>query len=154
MNDSKSSPRSAWDQALVRLNVREYGVTEMAQYLTRKGYDSGEIEQTMKELMARGLLSDERYAAVLARHVIARGKGPSYLQARLRQKGVRLTASQAKSLFQNFSSHSEIDLAMRILETRYPRANQDLKQKQRAFSGLIRRGISPDVAREALRKLR
>lgn len=145
------SEASARDQALIRLNVREYSAGEMRAYLKRKGFETGEIGPLVEELVAQGLISDDRYSRIIARHSANRGKGPGYIQAKLRQKGVKLSSQEAKSLFQEHSSESELDLAKRILESRYPDAFENFKEKQRAYQGLIRRGISHEVAQLCLK---
>jgi SOS response regulatory protein OraA/RecX len=143
---------SAREQALIRLNVREYSAGEMRMYLKRKGYELTDIDPVITELVERGLISDERYSKIIARHSAARGKGPGYIQAKLRQKGVRLGSEQAKALFQEHSMESEIDLARRILDSRYPDAFEGPKERQRAYAGLIRRGISHETTQQALRR--
>jgi SOS response regulatory protein OraA/RecX len=152
-NEEFQNMRTALQQALMRLNVREYAAGEMRNYLKRKGFEAAEIEDAVKCLVEKGLISDERYSRIIARHTAQRGKGPGYIQAKLRQKGVRLDASQAKKLFDETSSESELDLAKRILETKYPRAKESMKERQRAYNGLIRRGISHDIARDCFKEL-
>lgn len=146
MSDATEDRRSARDTALIRLNVREYSAGEMRMYLKRKGYELSEIDPVVMEFVTDGLISDGRYSKIIARHSANRGKGPGYIQAKLRQKGVKLSPQEAKSLFQENSSESELDLAKRILESRYPNAFENFKEKQRAYQGLIRRGISHEVA--------
>lgn len=140
------SNATARDAALIRLNVREYSAGEMRMYLKRKGYELSEIDPVVAEFVTEGLISDGRYSKIIARHSANRGKGPGYIQAKLRQKGVKLSSQEAKSLFQENSSETELDLAKRILESRYPNAFENFKEKQRAYQGLIRRGISHEVA--------
>jgi SOS response regulatory protein OraA/RecX len=151
--EEKNQPekRSVRDLALIRLNVREYGANEMRMYLKRKGYELSEIDPVIEEFVAEGLISDARFSKIMARHSANRSKGPGYIQAKLRQKGVKLSSQEAKSLFQENSSESEMELAQRILESRYPNAAEGFKEKQRAYQGLIRRGISHDVAQLCLK---
>ena len=151
-SDSEKSERTARDQALIRLNVREYSAGEMKSYLKRKGYEKVEIDTTVDQLVSEGLISDGRYSRIIARHSANRGKGPGYIQAKLRQKGVKLSSSDAKALFNEHSSETELDLAKRILEARYPKAFDNFKEKQRAYQGLIRRGISHEVAQLCFKK--
>jgi regulatory protein len=144
--------RSARQQALIRLNVREYAAGEMSSYLRRKKYDVAEINEAVKQLVEEGLINDDRYSKIIARHSANRGKGPGYIQAKLRQKGVKLSSTEAKTLFSENSSESELELAKRILEARYPLAFENMKEKQRAYQGLIRRGISHEVAQRCMKK--
>jgi regulatory protein len=153
MSDEEKKP-SAYQQALYRLNVREYGAVEMATYLRRKGYERGEIDDAVAQLVAKDLISDARFSKIIARHTAQRGKGPAYIRAKLRQKGIKIDPAQARELFEDSSSESELELARRILETKYPRATENMKERQRAYQGLIRRGISHDVARACFKQSR
>lgn len=143
--------RSAKEQALLRLNAREYAAGEMKSYLKRKGYEAAEISEVVETLVAEGLISDERYSRVIARNSSGRSKGPGYIRMKLRQKGVQLSPEEARTLFQENSSESESDLALRLLRSRYPRAHESPKERQRAYQGLIRRGISHEIAQRCLR---
>jgi regulatory protein len=144
--------RSARQQALIRLNSREYAAGEMISYLKRKKFEQSEIIQTVDRLVEEGLISDARYSKIIARHSANRGKGPGYIQAKLRQKGVKLNSTEAKALFAEHASESELELAKRIIESRYPRAFENMKEKQRAYQGLIRRGISHEAAQLCMKK--
>lgn len=150
MSDSESNPQvraTALQQALTRLNVREYGAQEMKNYLRRKAYGPEEIDEAVEALVQKGLISDERFSRIIARHSAQRGKGPGYIRSKLHQKGVKLDSSQAKQLFDELSPEPEIELARRLLASKYPRAFESMKERQRAYQGLIRRGISHDVVK-------
>ena len=150
-SSSANSERSARQQALIRLNVREYAAGEMISYLKRKKYELAEIKQTVDRLVEEGLISDQRYSKIIARHSANRGKGPGYIQSKLRQKGIKMSSTEAKALFAEHSTESELELAKRILESRYPRAFENIKEKQRAYQGLIRRGISHETAQRCMK---
>jgi SOS response regulatory protein OraA/RecX len=145
--------RTALDQAKMRLGVREYSAGEMKSYLRRKKFESAEIEQAVAELVEKGLISDGRYSKIIARHSALRGKGPGYIKSKLMQKGVKLDSSEAKKLFDENSTETELELGRRILEARYPKAHENMKEKQKAYQGLIRRGISHEVARLCFKKI-
>ena len=70
---------------------------------------------------------------------------------KLRQKGIQVSAEKARELFTENSSESETELARRLLRSRYPRAGENAKERQRAYQGLIRRGISHEVARRCIK---
>jgi SOS response regulatory protein OraA/RecX len=142
--------------ALHRLSVREYGSGELRAYLRRKGATSAEAEKVVEDLVERGHINDERYARVIARHQAHRDKGPAYVLMRLRQKGVNLSQAKVRELFQEAlpeSVESELELARRVVEKRYPEALQpacDPKERARAFAALQRRGFSRDAISRAL----
>jgi SOS response regulatory protein OraA/RecX len=140
--------------AMHRLSVREYGSGEMRSYLKRKGVPAPEADQVVEELLQRKLLDDERYARVVARHQAFRSKGPDFVQMRLRQKGVSLSRQKVQEIFREVlpeSAGSELEMARRVVERKYPRANIDQKEKAKAFAALARRGFSMDVIMKAFR---
>lgn len=139
--------------ALARLSVREYGSGEMRTYLIRKGASEADAEAVVSELMAGRLIDDERYARVIARHQAFRDKGPAYVMSRLREKGVNLPMTTIRAIYQEAMPEgleSELELARRVVERRYPRALRDRAEKQRAYQALLRRGFSSEVVRRCL----
>lgn len=144
---------STRDLAIQRLSVREYGSGEMRSYLIRKGAPPEEATEVVAELVGDKLIDDERYARVIARHQAFRDKGPSYVLARLRQKGVRLPLTRVRAIYQETlpeQLNSELDLARRLVDRRYPRAHEDRDELRRAYGALVRRGFSREVAQKVL----
>ena len=76
---------AAATRALARRDYSERGLRER---LTRGGVDAGELEETVTELLAVGLLDDERFADRRARALAERGKGNSAIRFDLRRQGV------------------------------------------------------------------
>jgi SOS response regulatory protein OraA/RecX len=148
-----SAAKQALELAKMRLGVREYAAGEMKSYLRRKKFEPREIEEAVNELVEKGLISDGRYSKIIARHSAQRGKGPGYIRSKLMQKGVKVDPATAKKLYDENSTESELELGRRILEARYPKAHENMKEKQKAYQGLIRRGISHDVARLCFKKI-
>lgn len=136
--------------ALNRLSVREYAAAEMRAYLLRKGVDEAQAETIVAELVRDGMISDERYSRVIARHQAHRGKGPHYIAAKLRQKGVRTDARRVRELYREVAPLDELEAARQVVETRYPRAFEDEKVRSRAYLGLLRRGFSSETAMRSL----
>jgi regulatory protein len=144
----------AKDLALHRLSVREYGSGEMRSYLIRKGVTPEQAARVVDELLAEKLIDDERYARVIARHQAFRDKGPAYVRARLRQKGVNISPARIQSIYNETMPEnlgSELDLARSVVERRYPRAFADPTERRKAYQALLRRGFSPDVVQRCLK---
>jgi regulatory protein len=144
--------RDPKDMALKRLDVREYSAGEMRSYLQRKGFSKEQAAQAVAELVEENLINDKRYARVVSRHQSTRGKGPMYIMAKLRTKGVSLDRREASAMYQDTASEDELTTARRVLETRYPRAHENQRELQRAYQGLVRRGFTSDVVRQCLKK--
>ena len=141
--------------AMKRLSVREYGSGEMRSYLIRKGASEEQAERIVAELVDRKMIDDERYARVVARHQAFRDKGPSYVLMKLRQKGVQLPLKKVQEIFEETlpeSAGSELEMARKVVERRYPRAHEDRAELRKAYQALLRRGFSRDVVRKCLFK--
>ena len=71
---------------------REHGSAELKTKLTRRfrkrDCDLEAVEQTVRQLIEEGLLSDERFAASRVRQLANRGYGPSRIRNDLRQQRV------------------------------------------------------------------
>lgn len=148
MNQEKPDPRNL---ALGRLSVREYSAAEMRAYLKRKGVSDQEARSTVQALVEEGLISDLRYARALTRDQTFKDKGPAYIHAALRRKGVQIDSRQVKEIYAEVSDRDELSAARAVVEKRYPRAFSDPKERQRAYAALVRRGFSPSVASRCLR---
>ena len=138
--------------ALIRLSVREYGSGEMRAYLRRKGVDEPEAQEIVAELVKSGQISDERYSRVITRHQAHRGKGPHYIVAKLREKGVKTDARKVREFYREAAPMDELETARRVVEIRYPRAFEDEAERRRAYQALLRRGFSSDVASRCVNK--
>ena len=76
---------AAATRALARRDYSERGLRER---LTRGGVDAGKLEEAITELLAVGLLDDERFAGRRARALAERGKGDGAIRFDLRRQGV------------------------------------------------------------------
>jgi regulatory protein len=139
--------------AMRRISIREYGATELKSYLIRKGATPEQAEEVVSQLVAEQRIDDRRYARVIARHQAFRDKGPAYVLAKLRQKGLKLSMHEVQSLYEENlprARESELEMAREVLERRYPHAFESQAEKKRAYEGLLRRGFSRDVVRKCL----
>ncbi len=146
--------KRAQELALKRLGRSEISASEMERYLRRKEIDAAIAQEVVADFVGRGHISDERYAAMVARSQLGRGKGPGVVRRKLAQKGVRLDRAGLKELVHGVDGFDEHAAALQVLERRYPQAGTDQKAAARAFQGLVRRGFSFEVARAALQKMR
>lgn len=140
----------ARELALKRLTLREHSARELEVYLERRGFSVEIIESTLALLMKEKLLDDRRYARSLTRSQALHEKGPGYIHQKLQQKGIRIELSEVRSLFNETSDRDEMEMARSLVERRYPRAHEDEAVLRRAYSALLRRGFSGEIARKAL----
>lgn len=165
MTNDRQRERKPWDKpkveftlpearnlALKRLGSREYGAKEMAAYLKRKGVKAEDIETVVADLVSSELINDRRYARVVARSQVNRGKGSIYVMHKLRQKGVKAELSEVKELVSDVSDVSEVEAARQIVERKYPGFTTDRNEAQRAYQALLRRGFTHEIARQVVLK--
>jgi regulatory protein len=141
----------AYVLALARLTAREYSARELRSYLLRKGHAEDDVDAALARLSEEGRLDDQRYARMMTRHQFLRGKGPAYIQAKLRQKGVSADLGDIRRMIGDEAPEGELQSARRIVERRYPDALTDRDEAQRAYTALLRRGFTRDIARQAVR---
>lgn len=143
---------AARDLAIRRLSVREYSAAEMRSYLKRKGFANPAIDEVVRELVEDQLISDERYSRVVTRHQAMRDKGPAYIMAKLRQKGVLVDMHRARELYRE-NLGDEVAKVRSIAEKRYASAldpGADEATRNRAYQGLVRRGFSREAVARCL----
>lgn len=141
--------------ALRRVTLREHGAKELEDWLVKREVDRALAQTIVGELVEDGSIDDQRYTRVVARAQAMRGKGPRYIQAKMRRKGVRVELSRVSEIYGEVAEGSsaadaEFEAARRIVELRYAAAATDLKIKARAFRALLARGFSMQVARKAI----
>ena len=143
-------------QALRRLGLREHSRKELEVWLLRKfGKENRTvIVEVLAQIEGQGGISDERYAQAMTRHQEQRGKGPAYIQAKLREKGVQRSLAQIREVI---PEEEELESVKRFLDRRYPDfQNRFLSEpalKARAIQALLRRGFSLEMVRKALNQV-
>lgn len=139
--------------ALKRLAVREYSSREMLAYLKKKGITPELATKAVEELIRKNFINDQRYAELYVHSMTLRGKGPLFIKLKLREKGISMDTGRIRELAYQKDGISELEAARQIVNRRYPDANRDKKTALRAFRALLRRGFSPELARQVITKL-
>ncbi len=147
----KDPDKSAKEYALRRLDRRECSAKDIYRHLIKKGVSSQVASHVVSDLVASNLISDERFAKMLTRAQVSRGKGPQVIRQKLREKGISLELSEVKAVSEEVGQMTELQAAQAVLERKYPRAAEDRAEANRAYQALIRRGFSYEVAQESLR---
>ena len=134
--------------AIRLLAMREHSQAELQRKLVEKGFNALAVAQTLQELKAQTLLSDERFteAFVLSRR--ERGSGPVKIQAELQQRGIDTTLI---SRYLDFRDPEWLELAEQARQKKYGRARPDeyaLKMQQARF--LANRGFNHEQIRRVL----
>ena len=141
------------DFALARLARRAHSEGELAQKMTRVGYQSDEIEQTLQYLRERRYVDDASFARDFSRARAERRRwGPARIGERLRHLRVfekHIEAALSETFPDGERDHAERALE-RFLETdrrSVSRLSGD-KRKARAYRHLLARGFSPETAHQ------
>jgi regulatory protein len=144
----------AKEQALRRLEKKEYSSREIYRYLKGKKHPDEVIERVVSELLRLDLISDERFTRMMVRYQAGRGKGSRYILQKLKEKGISVPLEQVEAIRSEVADSNELDTAKQVLERKYPDAWEDRSKSNRAFQGLIRRGFSFETAKAALNWLK
>jgi len=120
--------------------------TKLKRRFGKRLEDDDLLHDVVDQLVHEGLLSDERYAASMARQLVNRGSGPSKVAYELRQKGcdpdVALTDAFPDGVDWFAIAEEVFD---RKFGTKAMPKEWDLKQKERAKRGrfMASRGFAP-----------
>lgn len=138
----------AWDYALRSLNARDRTEQELRQALFGRGCPEDVIEAVLGDLTAEGLVDDRRYAE---RYVEDRrdldGWGHVRIALELERRGL------APGVIEDaLAAHGtdELGTALAVLEARIAGIEGD-RDRNRAWSLLVRRGYEPELAYAAVR---
>lgn len=71
--------------AMRLLAAREHSQHELRRKLGQKGHEASDIEETIEQLIAQGLQSDERFVESFVNSYRERGKGPKRIRLELSQ---------------------------------------------------------------------
>jgi SOS response regulatory protein OraA/RecX len=141
----------AYGLALKRLNARDYSSAELEAYLERKGVSPEDAAEVVAALSEKRFLDDEHYAGAVARSQARRGKSTTYIQRKLKQKGLQLPTTEIKRFSADATGKDELTRAREILERRYPDYRTDRACAARGLQALLRRGFEYEVAMQAIR---
>ena len=85
---AEADERTVRTAALALLAGRDFGRTELARRLERRGYPAGVVAAVVERLVAERLLSETRFVEQFIRQHAGRGHGPARIRAELRERGV------------------------------------------------------------------
>ena len=84
----EADERTVRTAALALLAGRDFGRTELARRLERRGYPAGVVASVVAGLAAERLLDEARFVEQYIRQHAGRGHGPVRIRAELRERGV------------------------------------------------------------------
>ena len=142
--------RAALDRAVAALARRNCSKGEIERLLRRGGYAEETVDMVLLKLEKNGLLNDSAFADQWVRYRAGQKYGPRKIQQELRGKGVSPEdAEDALDIPEEEQLESALLLARKSLK--WANGESDLRKlRQKALSGIVRRGFSWDLARQAV----
>ncbi|MCY0879848.1 MAG: RecX family transcriptional regulator [Firmicutes bacterium] len=114
-------PTSIEDQILGWLSRRRLTASEIRQRLAKEGVPATEAEALLARLQGLAYVNDADLAEAVARDAIRRLKGPGYIWARLRQRGV--SEAVISEVMKNLDGQVDWLAIAERLRRRYDRGN-------------------------------
>ncbi|MEK6815432.1 MAG: regulatory protein RecX [Nitrospirota bacterium] len=147
----EKTAEAARETAYRLLKRREHSRAELATKLLLRGYEEDVVTRVVRELTARGELSDERFAELRAKARLSRGYGPSAVVADLRARGIGREAAEA-CVSRSVEDVPEREAARKALaRTGWGRGERTTEARRRAHAHLDRRGFSAGLIRQILK---
>ena len=147
--------KNAKAAALRFLKIRPRSISELKEKLEIKGFSSTDIEATVGDLLALGLLDDRAFTKSWINYRLARPFGFERIIQELKDKGVdKQTIEQAVAEFKG--SYSPEIVALELAQRRWQRlpAIDPAKKKKRVLDFLLRRGFEADISMKVVKKLK
>ena len=129
------------------LSMREHSKQELTDKLVKKKFNYESIKICINDFCEKDLQSDNRYAESFVRSKYNANKGPNFIIASLKNKGVDMNLiNQSISIY----NHSDWEKsALSALEKKII-SNKNIKRKQKLF--LERRGFGYKIIETAIKE--
>ncbi len=149
--DPEARLQHAREIAWRALNRRDRTEGELRAVLADKRAEPGAIEQVVEELREGGYLDDAGYAQRFAEdRRRLDGWGSERIERRLRSLGV--DPEHVAAAIGEQPAEVELAAAVALLERRFPRAPETIRERDRALGMLVRKGYELELAYDALRR--
>ncbi len=132
--------KQLYQYALKCLARREHSSKELHHKLQLRSEDNDSIAATLQQLIAKKLLSDERFADSYVRMRLTRGYGPVRIRLELQERGI--AAEVISSLLSSYNNDFQTQ-AKKVQQKKFGRGlPKDLSQKMQQMRFLHYRGFS------------
>jgi regulatory protein len=141
--------------ALRFLKIRPRSIAELKEKLKGKDFSLTEIESTVLDLMALGLLDDRAFTKSWINYRLARPFGFRRIILELKDKGIDQEIIE-ETVTEIKGSYNPEDAALELAQRRWQRLPDidPVKKKKRVLGFLLRRGFEADVVMRVLRKIK
>jgi regulatory protein len=143
----------AYMKAIRFLGTRPRTEKEVQTKLLSAGYEHPIIEETLRRLSEQSYIDDRQFAKLWTEHRIqSQRKGKAYIRQELLQKGV--DREHVQKALQDIDPDDELSSALEIGSKKWRQTSgQPIERQRKTMAFLLRRGFSPDVVQQAVRKL-
>jgi regulatory protein len=146
-DDSERAVALAWKA----VGTRERTEHELRCYLESKKIEPAAIEEAVAELAEAGFVDDADYARRFAEDRRAvQSWGRERIERDLHRRGIE--PGLIERVLAEGEEHDELSAALGVLGERFTAVPEDDRERNRAWQLLVRRGYSPDLAYEAVRR--
>ena len=147
--------KSAKAAALRFLKIRPRSIVELKEKLEIKGFSEIEVETTIHDLIASGLLDDRAFTKSWINYRLARPFGFRRIILELKDKGVDHEIIEW-ALAEVQGSYNPDKVALELAQRRWQRLPDidPIKKKKRVMDFLLRRGFEVDIVMRVLKKLK
>lgn len=141
-----SDKNKCWNYCLKLLNYKALFEKELDLKLREKGYSPEEREDSISRLKSMGYINDLTQGAEFVRFQLRKGFGPQAIAFKLAQKAA-LSHAQIEALCEEAVSEEEqLELLKTLVNKKYKSLDHsDLKNKQKIYAYLARRGFSQSL---------
>jgi regulatory protein len=146
--------KTAKAAALRFLKIRPRSIGELKEKLEGKEFSDAEIEITIHNLMASGLLDDRAFTKSWINYRLARPFGFRRIIQELKHKGIDPEIIEG-ALSEAKESYSPESIALDLAQRRWQRLPDidPVKKKKRVLDFLLRRGFEVDLVMKVIKKL-
>jgi len=150
-NQNKEKARA---YAFLLLKFRLRSSAELLQRLKLKGFSEEISRQTVDFLKEKKFIDDAIFAKGWVEARLKRPLGIRRIRLELAAKGINETVIE-KALNSAKEDYSEKEIAGKLARERFSRQKgiEPQKAKQRVYAFLLRRGFSPEIVSDIIRKL-
>lgn len=153
MESSDKIQEKARAYAFLLLKFRQRSEKELRSRLKRKEFDRQVIDNTIRFLKEKKFIDDRRFARSWIKTRIKRPLGIRRLKVELRLKGVSpdIIEEEMDSISKDYSEQEVVSEIVRVKNESLKNIDPE-KSKRRIYSYLLRRGFSPGVIIESLKR--
>lgn len=145
-------------RAMNLLMKKDYTEKQICKKLQDGYYDEKIIEETVEYLKSYGYIDDERYVrSYFAIHISVKPK--RFIVQKLMEKGIQkeLIDKLTEEIYEEESKlctvPDEEEIARKLLKKRNYQVERSMKEMQKAYAYLLRKGINSEIAMKLVKEL-